>query len=378
MVSIAPVHSFQTSLETIRAHHWRFFADTYTGCAFNCQYCLYKGPGDYGAHVSVSRGESEADPTLGILEIGTTTDPYQPIEAKQQLTRNILSAALKEGIPLFVLTRSEMIERDIDLLKELAERGLVEVGMSVTTFNRQVSAALEPVAPSTERRLEVAQKIAGAGIPVSFHVAPLIPGVDSESEITDFGRLLAERSTAGHIFTAMLGAQKPYWLSFQTVMSGVKDSMNSYAQFIETYPLKIDFDRSAAVTCSFEQAESSLMALREGVRSGGGTLVSENHPFFTTGALEGGIYRFKLPTIWDMAEFVRSRSEPTTWATFEAWYQAYKPGAVQWSVVRDAWASGELFVGCEVDFAESSEVAYTAASTPLGTATRTLVARKGH
>ena len=64
MGNISRVFPFQTSVESVRAHHWRTITDAYSGCAFNCQYCLYKGPDDYGAHVRVARGEDTADAGL--------------------------------------------------------------------------------------------------------------------------------------------------------------------------------------------------------------------------------------------------------------------------------------------------------------------------
>lgn len=335
---------FQSSIETIRAHHWRSYTDTYKGCEFECQYCLYKGPGEYGRHVHAVEDSIPARSDLGILDIGTTTDPYQPIEAEQELTRSILQAALATEIPLFVLTRGSLVLRDVDLVRDLAAAGLVEVCVSIITLNEKIAAQIEPGAPRPTERLRVAEELAAKDIPVAFHVAPLIPGLDSAEGVAAMGKRLAE-TCGSHVFSAMLGARKPFWASLYQQMDAIADECGSFETFQRAYPRNFDFSRGAADTCDFEYALPALTPLREGVCEGGAAYVSENYPFLTTAPLEGGIYRWKLPTVYDMATWIQGRGAVAQWPDFLAWYQGFGPSDRLVELVRSLWDSGELFLG---------------------------------
>lgn len=363
---------FQTSAETIRAHHWRSYTDTYKGCEFECQYCLYKGPGEYGRHVRPVEASIPARADLGIVDIGTTTDPYQPMEAEQELTRSILQAAAATGLPLFVLTRGTLALRDIDVLRELSSAGLVEVCISIITLNEEITKKLEPGAPRPSERLRVAEQLAASDIPVAFHVAPLIPGLDTPEDLAVLGKRLAE-TCGSHVFSAMLGARKPYWTPFYQGITAVADHCGSFEVFQEAYPRDFDFSREAAGTCDFEHALPALTPLRDGVTEGGATYVSENYPFLTTGPLEGGIYRWKLPTVYDMATWVEARSTVVGWTEFLAWYDGFKPSDRLVELVRSLWDSGELFLGT---YLAKQDDGYVATKELLLPAQETLVAKR--
>lgn len=378
MTSIPRAFPFQTSIETVRAHHWRFFSDAYSGCAFNCQYCLYKGPDDYGSHVRVTKGSATADPSLGILDIGTSTDPYQPIEEEQRRTRRILESAVAERIPVFLLTRGTLVARDVDVLQELATHGLVEVCMSIITLNEDLAAKIEPRAPGPRERLATAQRLVGLGLPITFHVAPLIPGMDSPADVASLGRALASVS-GRHVFSAMLGAQRAFWPSFHEVMRQSAALCHDWDEFESAYPLGMDFSRDSATTCEPNEALPSLTALRAGVLEGGATFVSENYPYLTTGPLEGGIYRWKLPTVYDMAAWVATAEGMVSWEEMANWYSAFAPSDDLVALVRSGWDSGELFLGTRLvrTIADGGAVQYQHAPEELSTqARRTLVTRR--
>jgi DNA repair photolyase len=377
MTEIPPVFDFQTSIETIRAHHWRSFTDAYTGCAFNCQYCLYKGPDDYGRHVRATTGSAAASGSLGILDIGTSTDPYQPIEADERRTRGILEAAVEHKIPVFVLTRGTMVTRDVDILQDLADEGLVEVCFSVITRNEELAAALEVRAPRPAERIAAATELADRDIPVTFHTAPVIPGMNSPDELRALGAELAEIS-GRHVFAAMLGAQRAYWDSFTAVVDGVAAHFHSIERFRNAYPTGLELVRASAVTCSIDDALVDLEPFREGVVSAGATFVSENYPYLTTGALDGGIYRWKLPTVFDMASWVADQEGAVDWAEFRRWYVKFEPSEALIGTVESCWNSGELFVGTTLSRGISaSGPTYERGEVLISPARRTLVARRG-
>lgn len=105
------------------------------------------------------------------------TDAYQPLEAQLGLTRACLDVCLEFQNPVHIITKSTLVERDIDLLVRLKACSSVSVSISVTSFDDSVSRALEPYAPAPRRRIETIRRLAAQGIPVRVHVAPWIPSL---------------------------------------------------------------------------------------------------------------------------------------------------------------------------------------------------------
>ncbi len=109
------------------------------------------------------------------IALGTFTDPYQPVERRMKITRRLLELFLRLRHPLTLTTRSALVERDLDLLGELARLDLVQVNLSIPTLDEPLSRAMEPRAPRPARRLAALSRLAEAGIPTCVMVAPVIP-----------------------------------------------------------------------------------------------------------------------------------------------------------------------------------------------------------
>ena len=110
--------------------------------------------------------------------LGANTDPYQPVERKLKLTRELLEVLLETRHPLTIITKNALIERDLDLLQPLAEKKLVQVLISLTSLDNTLSRQLEPRASSPARRLQAIRKLSDAGIPVGVLTAPMIPALN--------------------------------------------------------------------------------------------------------------------------------------------------------------------------------------------------------
>ena len=172
----------------------------YRGCEHGCIYCFARPT---HAFLGLSPGldfetklvaRPEAPEVLraelrkkryrpAVIAIGTNTDPYQPVEARMGIMRGILEVLAEHRHPVGIVTKGTLIERDIDLLGEMARDGLVHVGVSVTTLDPVVSRAMEPRVPHPERRLEVIGRLADAGIPVRVMASPVVPALtDHETE----------------------------------------------------------------------------------------------------------------------------------------------------------------------------------------------------
>ncbi|WP_414898060.1 PA0069 family radical SAM protein [Rhodovulum sp. YEN HP10] len=172
----------------------------YRGCEHGCIYCFARpshawlglSPGlDFESRL-IARPEaprllaeelSRRGYRPATLAIGTNTDPYQPIERTHRVMRGLLEVLRDFRHPVAVVTKGALIERDLDLLAELAELELVRVGISMTTLDRDLSRRMEPRAPAPARRLQTIERLAAAGVPVRVMVAPVIPGLtDPELE----------------------------------------------------------------------------------------------------------------------------------------------------------------------------------------------------
>src|SRR5215470_2940567 len=117
------------------------------------------------------------------IALGTNTDPYQPIEREWKITRQILELLAACEHPVAIVTKSALVERDIDVLGPMAAKNLARVFLSITTLDRELARKLEPRAAAPHRRLEAVKALAQAGIPVGVMVAPIIPQLtDKELE----------------------------------------------------------------------------------------------------------------------------------------------------------------------------------------------------
>ncbi len=115
--------------------------------------------------------------------MGTNTDPYQPVERELKITRQILGVLNEFNNPVGIVTKGQLITRDIDILGDMARRNLAEVFVSVTTLDKDLVRAMEPRASAPHRRLEAIRALSAAGIPTGVMTAPMIPGLnDHEME----------------------------------------------------------------------------------------------------------------------------------------------------------------------------------------------------
>jgi DNA repair photolyase len=172
----------------------------YRGCEHGCVYCFarpshaYLGLSaglDFESKLFVKEGaaallEKElAAPKYRprVIALGANTDAYQPIERQYRVTRSVLEVLSRTRHPVGIVTKSNVVLRDLDLLAPMAAQGLVKVFVSITTLDRDIARRMEPRAPTPERRLEAIERLAAAGVPVGVMAAPIIPAVnDSEIE----------------------------------------------------------------------------------------------------------------------------------------------------------------------------------------------------
>ena len=112
------------------------------------------------------------------LAMGTNTDPYQPIEARWRITRQILEVLAEHDHPVVFTTKSARIVRDLDLLAPMAAKGLSSVMMSVTTLDPSLARIMEPRASAPRQRIAAIRALADAGVPTSISVSPIVPAIN--------------------------------------------------------------------------------------------------------------------------------------------------------------------------------------------------------
>ncbi|MBP6901900.1 MAG: PA0069 family radical SAM protein [Burkholderiaceae bacterium] len=164
----------------------------YRGCEHGCIYCyarpthsyLNLSPGiDFETRIiaKVNAAERLRAALLApafkpaMLNIGSVTDAYQPVERRLRLTRSVIEVLAEFRHPFSVITKSAGIERDLDLIAPMAEQRLSAVYVSITTLDASLARLMEPRAASPQRRLQAIQRLAQAGVPVGVSVSPLIP-----------------------------------------------------------------------------------------------------------------------------------------------------------------------------------------------------------
>jgi DNA repair photolyase len=177
----------------------------YRGCQHGCSFCYARSThsflgmeadDSFQNHILLKANAAEAleeqikkklrsgkgMPALGRIAIGTATDPYQPIEGKMLLTRKCLEVLAKYQLPTSITTRSPLILRDLDILKQIP---ITSVNISLSTLNQKVWRDMEPATPFPMKRLETVQRLQENGIPAGLFVAPILPYLtDSEHELS--------------------------------------------------------------------------------------------------------------------------------------------------------------------------------------------------
>jgi len=226
----------------------------YRGCTHNCVYCdgrseKYQVEGEFGGEVEVKTNaieilRRELDPKRKRVPLkkcfmmvgGGVGDSYQAVEKKYQFTRQALELMLEFNLPAHVLTKSTLIERDIDILKKINEQTRAIVNFSFSSVDDEISAIFEPGVPSPSRRLETITKFKQVGIPCGLFLMPVIPFItDTPEQIEKTFQKAKEIGVDYIIFSGMTlkdGRQKNYF--FNVLQKHYPDFITEYQNIYPT------------------------------------------------------------------------------------------------------------------------------------------------
>ncbi|RAO76382.1 PA0069 family radical SAM protein [Dyella jiangningensis] len=205
--------------------HFNQALNPYRGCEHGCIYCFARpshsylnlSPGlDFETKLraksnlaEVLRHElSRRSYVVSPINIGSNTDPYQPIERRWKLTRAALEVLAECHHPCTIVTKNAMVERDLDILAPMARENLVQVLVSVNSLDNHLAAKLEPRASAPHRRIKAIRTLADAGVPVGVLVAPIIPALNDR----DMEAVLEQAADAGARSAGFTTLRLPYEL----------------------------------------------------------------------------------------------------------------------------------------------------------------------
>jgi len=189
----------------------------YQGCEHGCVYCYARNSHEYygfsagldferniiikrNAPVLLEQYFNKKNYKPVCIMLSGNTDCYQPVERDLKITRSLLQLFLKYRNPVSIITKNNIILRDLDILTELAAMNLVHVNLSITTLDEQLRQKLEPRTVTASGRLSVIEKLSQKGIPVRVMAAPIIPGLNS-NEVSDIVEAASNRGALAAGFT---------------------------------------------------------------------------------------------------------------------------------------------------------------------------------
>ncbi len=189
----------------------------YQGCEHGCTYCYARNSHEYWGYSAGSEFEEnilvkknapelleqflyKKSWTPEAIVLSGNTDCYQPIERELKITRQLLSIFLKFKHPVGIITKNALIQRDLDIIEELASLNLIAVNLSITTLDEELRRKLEPRTASAKKRLETVKVLSGIGVPVNVMMAPIIPGLNSH-EVMNLAEAVADAGAKSISYT---------------------------------------------------------------------------------------------------------------------------------------------------------------------------------
>jgi len=216
-----PAKSLLNRCTSGRGMPFTWTINPYRGCEFGCQYCYarythefmeLRDGREFEQKIYVKQHTAEllrhdlkrVKPGEGIA-LGTATDPYQPAERRYEVTRGILEEFSRHrGFELGIVTKSNLIVRDVDLLRAVSQNNTLSIHITITTLDVELARILEPRAPRPDLRMDAVRQLSEAGINVGVSCSPVLPGITDPPADLEAVVRAAAAAGARHIFAGPL------------------------------------------------------------------------------------------------------------------------------------------------------------------------------
>jgi len=230
----------KTLLTKSRLPEADYCINPYIGCLQGCIYCYSRFMKRFTGHLErwgefvdvkinaseILERELSRNPKRGVVLLGSVTDAYQPIERRYKITRDILRVLLKYNFPISILTKSDLVIRDIDLLKQFSD---CEVGLTITTLDEQIAKDFEPRSSSPQRRLKSLEILHDSGIRTYGFIGPILP------ELTDLELIFtALQGKVDFIMAESLNMKCGNWENIRSVLE------KKYLHLLALYQARFD------------------------------------------------------------------------------------------------------------------------------------------
>jgi DNA repair photolyase len=216
-----PAKSLLNRCNSQRRMPFTWSINPYRGCEFACKYCYARYTHEFmemrdGAEfeqkiyvkqhtAELLRHELRRVKPGEAISLGTATDPYQPAERRYEVTHSILEEfARHRGFELSIVTKSNLVVRDLDLLREVARNNTLSIHITITTLNVELARILEPRAPRPDLRMEAVRELSAAGLTVGVSCCPVLPGITDSPAGLEAVVQAAAAAGARHIFAGPL------------------------------------------------------------------------------------------------------------------------------------------------------------------------------
>jgi DNA repair photolyase len=268
-----PAKSLLNHCVSKRAMPFTWTINPYRGCEFGCRYCYAR----YTHEFMEMRDGMEFEQKIYVkqhaadllrhelrkvkpdesIALGTATDPYQPAERRYEVTRGILEEFSRHrSFDLGIVTKSNLIVRDLDLLRQVAASNKLSVHMTVTTLDTDLARILEPRAPRPDLRVEAVRALAEAGLRVGISCSPVIPGItDSPKDLEALIRTAAEAG-ADYVFA------NPLFLKPCSAAVFLPFLEQNFPQLVERYRERYQ-DRAFLPPAYAKRLSALILRLRE-------------------------------------------------------------------------------------------------------------------
>ncbi|RSN72295.1 MAG: hypothetical protein DSO07_08470 [Thermoproteota archaeon] len=367
MSSKSIINKMKNGFFAMRYLPFRLTANVYRGCTHGCIYCyaacshyyMRSSPALFSKEIYVKKNAAELfekeltkhkeAKRKSVIIVGNISDSYQPIEMRYRLTRKLLEICYRQDFPCFIETKSPLILEDVDIIEKLAEKELIGVGMTVTSYDNELTKLVEPFVPRSKivrsqilqrERILTLKKLSEIGVDTYLHITPYFPHV-TDNYIDE---IIGDAAEAGvhSVIMAPLEITGFIWSKLKRALA----KSRRYSYLIPLYE-KIYFVDGRKLGARITTSEMHHYMLEKKVselckKYGIGYWAFTNPQFNT--AMISGVYKWRYPILLDYWKLARENGELTLREALQ-FASSFPVDREYLSVLKEYFLNGKLFEG---------------------------------